>query len=87
MVHLIVSRSATGSSARFAAAFACAYLCAAGPLSKPLNPSGSYDRLAQLIGQASNLGQHKRMRLDGAPRSPADGVRPVTARFAVLLEL
>ena len=89
VVHLILSRSATGSSVRFAAAFACAFLALQPPPVMPLTPSGSTDRLAHLIGSAAARAKRRRGEpsstkggIAGVTALPGEAVRPVTARCA-----
>lgn len=82
VVHLIVSRSATGSSVRFVAAFVCAILALLPPPVMPLTPSGSTDRLAHLIGTAAVRRRRKTSDAQAlaAAALPGEPARPVTAR-------
>lgn len=81
-MHLIVSRSASGSSVRFVAAFACAYLAAHPPSALPMTPSGSHDKLAALIHSAWS--SHKRARSSDQSSALLPTSRPSTARRVLL---
>ncbi|KAK9804170.1 hypothetical protein WJX73_008272 [Symbiochloris irregularis] len=86
VVHLVLSRSATGSSVRFVSAFVCASLALQPPPVMPLTPSGSTDRLAHLIGSAAAARKRRQNNSHGdSSACPAHAARPVTARTAAML--